>query len=76
MDQPPIIYMPNSLVITISTTSPSATHSLLLKGINQAIQYSLSADAETKKDAEALKALLQLQETLLPNETGLQKAFE
>jgi hypothetical protein len=75
MNQPPVQYESNSLVITIQTSSPAVTHHLLMRGINEAVQYFIN-HPEKRKAMDGLIALLELQKTMLPREEELEKAYD
>lgn len=70
-----VAHKSDSLVITIPTANAAAMHHLLLKGINDAVEYYLG-HPDPGKNTDGLQALLKLQEHLLPKETELQKAYE
>jgi hypothetical protein len=75
MNQPPIIYRSNSLMINLKTKNPAALHRLLLLGINEAVQNYVT-NPEKSGNGQGLEALLELQKFLLPSETELEKAYE
>lgn len=70
-----IRYHKGKLIISINTNNPAATHELLLKGINDAVQTYLT-HADKPADTSGITALMQLQKALIPAENELSKAYE
>jgi hypothetical protein len=75
MEDSAVSHNSESLVITIHTTCPAATHRNLLRGITDALQYYVNSP-DKNNDVQGLLTLLELQQILTPKEEELQKAFQ
>jgi hypothetical protein len=75
MEHSAVCHNPNSLVITVKTVNPAAMHSDLLRGINCALRLYVDNPEKRPADIAGLTALLELQQTLMPLENQLEKAF-
>lgn len=71
----PVLYYSDYLLLRIHTDNPAAIHELLMKGVNDAIQYYMT-HPDKQSDSEGLLALLQLQKVLIPTQKKLEEAYQ
>lgn len=70
-----ITYESAALVIKIDTTDPAILHSQLMHSLIGNLKYSSSANPKDINYSEQILPLLQLLQTLMPDDKELSKAY-
>jgi hypothetical protein len=77
MEHKNVHYGESSLQICLPCACPEATHQALILGIVSSVRFQMECPAATRQDAkEGSVSLLNLLESLLPDERQLSKAFQ